>query len=350
MPTLTFDELAAHVQAEWVNLPGGNTGSLPSLTGIQTLDRAGPGQISFVLRKKFLDDARRSRATAFIVAEGLNIEGKPCLPLKQPWKAILFCLHRFHPAPPPEAFRHPSAIVSPSAKIGRDVWIGPLAVIDDEAEIGDRCRIEAYSMVGRRSRLGADCHLHPRVTILHDCRLGDRVIVQTGALIGGDGFKYEVIDGRREKIPQVGGVVIEDDVEIGAGTTIDRASYADTRIGAGTKIDNLVQIAHNVQIGKNCLIVSQAGIAGSTRIGDGCIIGPQAGLPDNLTVGDHAIVGPQAGPTKDIPDGAAVIGSPAVDRLLFWRVTAATHNLPEMVKVVNEMKKQLGIGGEKAGR
>lgn len=344
MPTLTYADLATRMGAEWLNPPGG--GASPPLEGIHTLDHAGPRQISFVLKRKFLEDAGRSQAGAFIVAKGLEVEGRPCLPLDQPWRAILFCLKHFHPAPTPEPFIHPSAIVSPQAVLGKDVWIGPLCVIDDGAEIGDRCRIEAYCCIGRGTRIGTDCHLHPRVTILHDCVLGNRVILQTGALIGGDGFKYEVIDGRREKIPQVGSVVIEDDVEIGAGTCVDRASYAATRIGAGSKIDNLVQIAHNVQIGRHCLIISQVGIAGSTKIGDGCILAGQAGIPDNLTIGNNVIIGPQGAPTKDVPDGAQIIGSPAMDGKEFWRMTAATRKLPEMMKVFNAMKKQLGIKGE----
>jgi UDP-3-O-[3-hydroxymyristoyl] glucosamine N-acyltransferase len=271
----------------------------------------------------------------------MEIKGKPHLALKQPWKAIVYLLNYFHPAPESESYIHPSALVAESAKIGENVWIGAHVVVEEKVEIGAGSRIESQCFIGSETKLGSECLLHPRVTVMHRCTLGDRVIIHPGSVIGADGYKYVMIDGKRVKQPQIGTVILEDDVEICANVCVDRASFDATVIGAGTKIDNLVQIGHNVRIGRNALIVSQVGIAGSSTVGDNSVLGGQVGVADNLNIGKNVMIAAQSGLSKDIQDGSIVMGSPAFDIKQYWRVTAAMHKLPETLKIVRAMKKQL---------
>jgi UDP-3-O-[3-hydroxymyristoyl] glucosamine N-acyltransferase len=225
--------------------------------------------------------------------------------------------------------------------LGAEVSIGPYVVIENDVAVGDRTRIGAQCFVGRGARIGADTLVHPRVTLLAGCELGARVIVHPGVVIGADGFKYEMIDGQLTKIPQIGRVVVEDDVEIGANSCIDRASFTETRIGRGTKIDNLVQLAHNVRVGAGSVIVAQAGVAGSTRLGEQVFLAGQVGLVDNIEIGDRAKIGAQAGVKNDVPADVYYLGSPAIPARDFMRINADLQKLGEMRKRLHELEKEV---------
>ncbi|MDR1124070.1 MAG: UDP-3-O-(3-hydroxymyristoyl)glucosamine N-acyltransferase [Elusimicrobiota bacterium] len=240
---------------------------------------------------------------------------------------------------------HPRAFVSEKAVIGRDVYIGPNSTVEDGAEIGDNTIIYPNVYIGRNVKVGRFCIIYPNATVREDCVLKNKVILQPGCVIGGDGFGYIFHEGRHEKIPQIGNVVLEDDVEIGANTTIDRAKINSTVIGANTKIDNLVQIGHNVRIGMAGIVVSQAGIAGSAVIGNGVVIAGQAGLSGHLKVGDRATIGPQAGIMSDVPAGAKMLGSPALEYGDFMRSYAVLKKMPELYKEFLALKKKFKFFG-----
>lgn len=283
------------------------------ITGFAALEDAGPGDLSFFSNPKYLRAAERTAAAAVLVP--LDFAGSlPCPVVRHanPSLAFAFIAEALSPPPPaPEPGVHPSAVVEPGAAVDPAASVGPLAVISSGAVIGPGTVIGAGCFIGSGSRVGAGCFLHPGVKIREGCVLGDRVILHCGCVVGADGFGYEFKDGRHVKIRQAGGVIIGNDVEIGANTTIDRARFGNTRIGDGTKIDNLVQIAHNVVIGRGCIIVAGAMIAGSTRLGDYVTLGGQVGVAGHLTIGDRVMAGAQSGISKSIPAGTVVFGSPA---------------------------------------
>lgn len=311
------------------------------ITGFSTLEQAKAGEISFVSSEKYLEHSAASKASALILPEKLAAKGtQPAIRLREPWAGVLYLLNHLHPDNENVYYSgvHRSAVVDPTAKLAANVSIGPLVVIGPLAEVGDGSVIGPRSVIGPKARIGAHCLLHPGVVIEHEVQIGNRVIIQSGAVIGGDGFKYEVIGGKWQRIPQVGRVVIEDDVEIGANTCIDRASFTETRIGANTKIDNLVQIAHNVQIGSNCIVVSQSGIAGSSSMGDWTILAAGAGVADNVKLGKKVRVIARSGVKDDIPDGETWGGYPATPFRQFAKMTAASKHLPELVSEVAKLK------------
>ena len=236
---------------------------------------------------------------------------------------------------------HPTAVISPQAKLARDVAVGPYTVIEANAVIEEGCVLYAGCYVGHDTHLKAGCLLYPQVILREKVSIGKRVIIHSGTVIGSDGYGYVTVDGKHMKIPQVGSVVIEDDVEIGANVTIDRARFDKTVIGEGTKIDNLVQIAHNVIIGKHCLIVAQAGIAGSTRIGDHVILAAQAGLVGHIEIGDGAVVAAQSGVSKSIRAGEQVFGSPAQPIKNAFRNNAHIQRLDKYVEMIKDLKKRI---------
>lgn len=283
------------------------------ISGVASLMEARPGDLTFFGNPRYLVQLRASAATAAIVPLECQEQVTPVLlRVENPSVAFATVVASF--APPeivPAPGIHPSAIVSPEARLGEGVSIGALVVIEAGAVIGDGSVIHSGCVIGHEVRLGRHCLLHANVTIRERCVLGDRVILQPGAVVGSCGFGYEFQEGRHQKIPQTGIVEIGDDVEIGANTTIDRARFGRTVIGTGTKIDNLVQIAHNVQVGSNAIICSQVGIAGSTRVGSYVTLAGQVGLAGHLDIGDKAIIGAQSGLSKNVPSGSMVIGAPA---------------------------------------
>ena len=336
--TFTVKELAALSGGELVG------DSTLKITGAASLGEATQGEISFFANRKYVALLRKTRASAVFVppdfAEPINAAQ---IRVSNPTKAFEQVVLKF--APKPITFTpgiHPSAVVDPSVQLGDRVSIQPLAVIEAGAQIGDDTIIGAGSYVGHETVIGSACHIYPHVTIRERSRIGSRVIIHSGAAIGADGFGFEMIDGRQEKIQQLGMVQIDDDVEIGANTTVDRARFGRTWIQQGVKIDNLVQIAHNVVIGKNTVIAAQTGIAGSVQIGQRVLIGGQAGIIGHIEIGDNTAIGAQSGIPKSI-SGGAWWASPAVPLAEAQRQIAWVHRLGKLFARVKEIEKKLGL-------
>ena len=327
-------------------MSGGELVGDPTLqiTGAASLGEATPGEISFFANRKYIGLLRKTRASAIFVppdfAEAIDAAQ---VRVSNPTKAFEQVVRKF--APKPITFApgiHPSAIVDPSTQLGERVSIQPLAVVEANAKIGDDTIIGAGSYIGHETVIGPTCLIYPRVTIRERSRIGSRVIIHSGAVIGADGFGFEMVDGRQEKIQQLGIVQIDDDVEIGANTTVDRARFGRTWIQQGVKIDNLVHIAHNVVIGKNCVIVAQTGVSGSTRLGERVMIGGQVGVVGHLEIGDGTAIGAQSGVSKNTP-GGVWFGSPAVPLAEAKQQIAWIHRLGKLFARVKAIERKLGL-------
>src|SRR6266699_5208346 len=325
---------------------GGELVGDPSLqiTGAASLGEAVPGEISFYSDPRYGTLLRKTRASAvFVPPDFAESIATAQVRVANPIKVFEQVVLKF--APKPITFGpgiHSSAVVDPSAHLGGCVSIQPYAVIEAGARIGDDTIIGAGSYVGHETVIGSACLIYPRVTIRERSRIGSRVIIHSGAVIGADGFGFEVVDGRQEKIQQLGIVQIDDDVEIGANTTVDRARFGRTWIQEGAKIDNLVQVAHNVVIGKNTVIAAQTGIAGSVRIGQRALIGGQVGIIGHIEIGDNTAIGAQSGISKNI-SGGAWWTSPAVPLAEAKQQIAWVHRLGELFERVKEIEKKLGL-------
>lgn len=316
------------------------------ITGVAALQDAGEGDVTFYGNPRYLAQLRASKAVAAIVPADFDEPVGPLLlRVDDPAASFAAAVAAFAPmeSPAPVGI-HPTAAVDPSALIGSGVSIGPLVVIEAGARIGDGSVIGSGCLVGRDVKIGTGCRLYPGAIIRERCILGDRVILQPGSVIGSCGFGYELQEGRHVKIPQTGIVEIGSDVEIGAGTTIDRARFGSTTIGEGTKIDNLVQIAHNVRIGAHSIICAQVGIAGSTRIGSYVTLAGQVGLAGHIEIGDKAVLGAQSGVSKNVPAGSFLIGAPAKP-IKEWKQSnfyiSQLHKLFDRVKGLEEKVKAL---------
>ncbi len=317
-----------------------------SLSGIASLAEAGPGDLSFLGNDKYREQVPQTRAGVVLLPPGYQgspARGQVFIRVEKPSYALaLVCgvIERMlWPGARPGV--HASAVVADGVVIPADASVGPLAVVESGAVIGAGCVLAARAHVGRHAILGADCHVGVGACVGDYCRLGARVRLQPGAVIGSDGFGYETVSGEHLKVPQIGHVLLEDDVEIGANTTIDRARFSVTRVGKGTKVDNLVQIAHNVVIGRHCMIVAQAGIAGSTTLEDYVVIGGQVGLAGHILVGKGVRIGAQAGVMSDVAAGAILLDSPAIPFGLAKRLMVLKHRLPDLFKKVDSLEKQL---------
>jgi UDP-3-O-[3-hydroxymyristoyl] glucosamine N-acyltransferase len=303
--------------------------------GVAPLAEAGHDQLGLLADRRYLSHLEESRAGALLVSTELtehlpDREDRPRLVADDPHEALIPLLECFHPTPSPTPGIHPTAVVGPGVLLGVDVHVGPYAVLEEGAVVGDRARIGPHAVVGRGCRVGEDAVLHAHVTLYPDTVLGRRVVVHSGARLGVDGFGYAEGSEGLEKIPQVGRCVVEDDVEVGANTCVDRGSIGDTRIGRGTKIDNLVHLAHNVRIGAHSAMAAQVGIAGSTRVGAGVMFGGQAGVVGHVEIGDGARLSAQAGIIGDVEAGASVTGYPARDLRRYLRASALFLRLPEL--------------------
>ncbi|MFO7768399.1 MAG: UDP-3-O-(3-hydroxymyristoyl)glucosamine N-acyltransferase [bacterium] len=324
-------------------LGGRLEGEDSELTGVAPLDEAGPGELSFLHAAKYADRLAGTGASAVLVSEEYEGPAPAALiRVDSPYAALRRTLGWLYPeTDPPTPGVHPSAVVDPSVRLGEEVSVGPLAVVEADAEVGARTVIGAGSYLGRRVKVGSDCRIHPNVCVCRRCRIGDRVEILSGAVIGSDGFGHSREEGVYRKMPHIGIVVLEDDVLVGACTTIDRATFGETRIEKGAKLDNLVMVAHNCVIGPDTAVVAQAGMAGSTIVGGGVQIGGQAGFAGHLEVGDGAVVGAQAGVTKDIPEGTFVSGYPARPHREAQLQLAAVARLPELRRKVREMESRI---------
>jgi UDP-3-O-[3-hydroxymyristoyl] glucosamine N-acyltransferase len=314
------------------------------ITGAATLGEARPGEISFFANRKYIQLLRKTRASAIFVppdfAEPINTAQ---VRVSNPTKAFEQVVLKF--APRPITFApgiHPTAVVDPSAQLGERVSIQPLAVIEAGTRIGDDTIVGAGGYIGCETVIGSACHIYPQVTIRERSKIGSRVIIHSGAVIGADGFGFEMVDGRQQKIQQLGIVQIDDDVEIGANTTVDRARFGRTWIQQGVKIDNLVQIAHNVVIGKNSVIVAQTGISGSTRVGERVAMGGQVGIVGHVEIADDSMIAAKTGVSKSIP-GGVWFGYPGVPLAEAKQQIAWIHRLGKLFARVKEIEKKLGL-------
>jgi UDP-3-O-[3-hydroxymyristoyl] glucosamine N-acyltransferase len=311
------------------------------ILGIAAIDQAGPEDITFVARAKFAKQIDSTRAGAFIVSPDLVHVARPLIITPDPYLAYAKIATIF--APPLRRWPGISnqAYLGANCRIGEGVSIAPFVWIGDNVSLGDRVTLFPGVAIGHGVTIGAETILYPNVTVRDDCSLGNRVIIHSGAVIGADGFGFAPDGATFYKIPQLGVVVIEDEVEIGANTTIDRAALGETRICRGVKIDNLVQIAHNVVIGENSIIVAQAGISGSTQIGRNVVLAGQVGLVGHITIGDGVRIGAQSGVPNSIPAGQTVMGSPARPHREYLHVTAIQRKLPEMYDRLKALEKQV---------
>jgi len=282
-----------------------------AITGLSGIDSVKAGDLTFALDEDRLAMAERSGASCVLTDLSVRKSSKPLIRVKNPKFAFLVIYNALNTKKTLPAFTHPTAVIAPSVKRGKDAWIGPYVVIEDGVTMGDGVIIGNNCTIRKNCRIGSGCHLYSVVTLYDNTVLGKNVTLHSGVVLGADGFGYVKEGGAIFKFPQLGKVIIEDDVEIGANTTVDRGSLSDTVIGAGTKIDNLCQIAHNVKIGKNCLIAAQTGISGSTVVKDNVTMGGQVGIVDNIAVGSNVMIAAQSGVTRAVKDGEVVMGYPA---------------------------------------
>jgi UDP-3-O-[3-hydroxymyristoyl] glucosamine N-acyltransferase len=330
--------------AALADLVGGCVSGDPStvICGAGSLDDAGPGQITFLAHAKFKSRLADCQAAAFIVPPSFqeNLQ-KPLLLVENPYLAFAKILRFFTECSSIEEGIQPGAHVHPQAIIGENVTISPGCVICSGAKIGSRSFLHPNVVIGADAVIGTDCLLHAHVTVREKCVLGNRVILQPGAVIGADGFGFAPDGQGYCKIPQVGHVVIEDDVEVGACSCVDRGTLGVTRVGRGSKIDNLVQIGHNVQIGPDTVVVSQVGIAGSTTIGKHCVFGGQSGVAGHVRIGDNVTLAARGGITCDVDDNQVLAGLPAIPHREWLKSATASTHLPEMRRELNRLRQQI---------
>ncbi len=341
--SFSVDEITQIVQ------PGAVRGSTTeTVRAIASIEEAVPGDLSFLGNAKYKAQVAKSRASVLLLPtdyEGEPAAGQLFLLVENPSVCLARICARIElllwPRPLPGI--HPSASVDTEARIAPTATVGPLCVVEAGAEIGERVCLQAQVFVGRDARIGEDSFLMPGVVLGSYCQLGKRVRLQPGAIVGSDGFGYEFVGGRHVKIPQVGVVVIGDDVEIGANSTLDRARFSRTVVGEGTKIDNLVQVGHNVVIGKHCILCAYVGISGSSTIEDYVVLAGKAGVGGHISIGRGSKIGGQAGVTGSLPAGSYVIGNPALPFYLDRRLNVLKQRLPDLFKRVNQIEDHLKI-------
>ena len=335
MGTYTLAEIASRV--------GGTVRGDASraIAGIKPLDQAGPEDLSFVAHPRYRHQAEASRAAGLLARPGEALPGHNLILVENPYLALAEAMALFFPPERPAPGVSPLAVIGEEVTLGRDVSVAALAVVGRRCTLGERAVLMPGVVLGDEVAIGEGTVLHPGVVVYARSIVGARVTVHAGSVIGSDGFGYAEAGSGRAKIPQTGNAVIEDDVEIGACTTIDRATFGSTVVGRGTKIDNLVQVAHNVVVGEGSVLVAQSGIAGSTRLGAGVILAGQAGVAGHLEVGARAVVGAKSAALQDLPDGAFVVGHPAVDHREWKKAHAAQRRLPDLLRRVARLERGL---------
>jgi UDP-3-O-[3-hydroxymyristoyl] glucosamine N-acyltransferase len=337
--SFTQAEIAAIVK------PSRSAGETPeSIRGIASLASAAPGDITFLGNPKYRSSVASTRASVVLLPADYTGEPAPNqvhMFVDNPSVALARLCSRIEQAlwPKPSPGIHATALVASDATVAASATVGPMCVVESGARVGERAHLQARVFVGRGAAVGEDSWLMPGVVVSAECVLGKRARLQPGVVIGADGFGYEFVAGRHEKVPQVGNVDIGDDVEIGANSTIDRARFGSTSVGEGTKIDNLVQVGHNCVIGRHCLVCGQVGLAGSVTLGDYVVLGGQSGLAGHLTVGTGAKVAAQSGVKDDVPAHTSVWGTPSMPLLLEQKLTVLRHRLPDLFKRVDTLER-----------
>ncbi|MFA4986389.1 MAG: UDP-3-O-(3-hydroxymyristoyl)glucosamine N-acyltransferase [Candidatus Brocadiia bacterium] len=311
-----------------------------------SIEDAGPRDITFLVNRKYLRYLGSTKAGAVILDEALAssefAQGKNLLLCTDPNAVFSRAVELFAPAPVSFAAGiHPSAAVSPDASVAASAHVGPLCIVESGAVVGERTVLVGAVYLGRNTSVGTDCMLHPGSVVNDRCVLGDRVVLQPNATIGSDGFGYSTVDGEHRKIPQLGNVVLESDVEVGACSCIDRARFASTVVGQGSKIDNLVQIAHNCRLGSHVIIAGQTGLSGSTRVGEYVIMAGQVGTNQHITIGERSVLLGRTGATKDIPPGLMVSGNPAMPHEEELRFNAQLRKVPALLAKVSELEERI---------
>ena len=309
---------------------------------VAALDDAGPGDLTFFTNKKYAAALTRTTASAVILGETAG--PAPCAALRSthPYLALARALELFTDGWRPPAGIHPLAAVADSAVIAPDASIGAFVVVGEGAHVGARTIVHPHATIAREARLGDDCIIHAHVSIRERVQVGNRVVAQDGVVMGSDGYGFaRTPEGTHHKIPQTGGLVIEDDVEIGANTTIDRPAVGETRIGAGTKIDNLVQIAHGVTVGRNVLLAAQVGVAGSSTIEDGVTLAGQVGVAGHITIGKGTVATAQTGIPNAVEPGSFISGYPAIDNREWLKASAVFRKLPELRKTIADLERRI---------
>jgi UDP-3-O-[3-hydroxymyristoyl] glucosamine N-acyltransferase len=335
LPTYRLSDLARLVGGE-VRAQGD-----PEIEGVASLDAAGPRDLSLVTHPKYRERAAGSKAAALLVPEGVDFGGRPLLVHREPYRALAALLEAFHPPEARPEGIDPSAVVSDEANVAADAAVGPLAVVGKGARIASRAVVGAGCVVGRDAVVGEDSELCANVVLYPRTVVGKRCLVHSGAILGADGFGFATVADVHHKIPQVGRTVIEDDVEIGANSCVDRGALDDTVIGAGSKLDDLVMIGHGVQLGPGAMIVAQSAIAGSTRVGAHSTFAGQSGAVGHLTLGARTTIAAKSLLISDLPDGGLVAGIPAVEHIRWKRAQAALRTLPDLKKQLADMKRRL---------
>jgi UDP-3-O-[3-hydroxymyristoyl] glucosamine N-acyltransferase len=311
------------------------------LQGIARLNEATEEHLSFLTHPRYRASATRSRAGAILVGPGTSLAGRDLLEAPEPYAALARLLELFHPTRRPRPGVSPDARVGADTKLGRDVHVGDFAVVGDGCELGDRVVIGAGCVIGATCRIGEESELRPRVVLYPGTWVGARCLLHAGVVLGGDGFGFATTAEGHRKVPQVGRVVVEDDVEIGANSAVDRAMLGATRVGRGSKIDDLVMIAHGVQLGPRALLAAQAGIAGSSRVGQGARMAGQAGVSGHLVLGEGVTVAAKSAVLSDLPDGSFVAGIPAIDHRRWKRAQSLFRRSPERNSKLRELEQRV---------
>jgi UDP-3-O-[3-hydroxymyristoyl] glucosamine N-acyltransferase len=329
-------EIASYLQAELVGDPS------IEITGIAGIEEAKAGDLTFLANPRYKAFLEKTQASGVIVGKEVEKAKVPLIRHKNPYFAFSQAMNLFFETQKeyPESI-HSTAVLGKNVKLAKKIHLGPYVVVEDNVELKENVTVLAGSFIGANTIVGENCLIYPHSTIRENVEIGKNVIIHSGAVIGSDGFGYAKEKGIHHKIPQIGKVIIEDDVEIGANVTIDRATLGATRIGKGTKIDNLVQIGHNVVIGENCIIVAQVGISGSTRIGNNVVIGGQVGIGGHIKIGNNVMIGGQSGVTKDVPENSIVFGYPAREIKKTKKIEACLSRLPEYIKRLKEVEEKL---------
>jgi UDP-3-O-[3-hydroxymyristoyl] glucosamine N-acyltransferase len=318
------------------------------ISGVFGIDHAGPGQLTFLANRRYWPQLKTTKASAILVEDGVSVQREPgaepltALRTKNPYLAFAYALELFYNAPVYPPGKHPTAIVAPTAKVAPGAHIGPYCFIDEGVEIGERAVLHSFVTIYQSAKIGADFFAHAHAVVREGCQLGDRVILQNGAVIGGDGLGFaKRSDGSWHKMVQTGPAVLEDDVEVQANACVDRATIGETRVGRGTKIDDLVLIGHASHVGSDTMLCGQVGLAGSTKVGNGCILAGQVGTAGHLTVGDGTVITAQSGVPNDVPAKSLYSGYPAVPNRDWLKMMAALKRLPELQRRVQQLETEL---------